>query len=136
MGLNISFNEKKFSQIALIFLIFISSCGGGGSQLPSIEDGSIQATLTTTLFKPDAIMLADASAYYSSACNKPSFQFLIPTKINEDIYADFIAHFWCDTDTPAEYNEGPFIVFCRSISITPKMGYKVCINVFIYFGWY
>ena len=107
MGLNISFNEKKFRQIALIFLIFISSCGGGGSQLPSIEDGSIQATLTTTLFKPDAIMLADASAYYSSACNKPSFQFLIPTKINEDIYADFIAHFWCDTDTPAEYNEGP-----------------------------
>ena len=107
MGLNISFNEKKFSQIALIFLIFISSCGGGGSQLLSIEDGSIQATLTTTLFKPDAIMLADASAYYSSACNKPSFQFLIPTKINEDIYADFIAHFWCDTDTPAEYNEGP-----------------------------
>jgi hypothetical protein len=106
MGLNISFNEKKFSQIAIIFLIFISSCGGGGSQLPSIEDGSIQATLTTTLFKPDAIMLADASAYYSSACNKPSFQFLIPTKINEDIYADFIAHFWCDTDTPAEYNEG------------------------------
>jgi hypothetical protein len=87
--------KKKLNQIAIIFLIFISSCGGGGPQLPSIEDGSIQAPFTTTLFKPNAIKLNDASTYYSSACNNPSFQFLIPTKINE-----------------------------------------VCINIFIYFGWY
>ena len=107
MGLNISFNEKKLKQTTIIFLMFVSSCGGGGSPSPKIEDDSIQATPTTTLFRSDAIKLDDASAYYSNACNKPSFQFLIPTKINEDIYADFIAHFWCDTDTPAEYDEEP-----------------------------
>ena len=99
--------KKKLNQIAIIFLIFISSCGGGGPQLPSIEDGSIQAPFTTTLFKPNAIKLNDASTYYSSACNNPSFQFLIPTKINEDIYTDFIAHFWCDTGSPAEYDTEP-----------------------------
>ena len=107
MDLNVSFNEKKPKQLTIIFLIFLSSCGGGGSSLSGTIDDSTQTTLITTLFKPNAIKLNDASTYYSSACNNPSFQFLIPTKINEDIYTDFIAHFWCDTVSPAEYDTEP-----------------------------
>ena len=107
MDLNVSFNEKKPKQLTIIFLIFLSSCGGGGSSLSGTIDDSTQTTLITTLFKPNAIKLNDASTYYSSACNNPSFQFLIPTKINEDIYTDFIAHFWCDTGSHAEYDTEP-----------------------------
>ena len=88
-------------------LILISSCGTGidkpkNSIIPSAEDISSQP-----LFNQTPIKLSDAASYYSESCNKPSFQFLIPTLINDDIYTDFIAHFWCDTETPAEFDDQP-----------------------------
>ena len=88
-------------------LILISSCGTGidnskNSIIPLSEDISSQP-----LFNQTPIKLSDAASYYSESCNKPSFQFLIPTLINDDIYTDFIAHFWCDTETPAEFDDQP-----------------------------
>ena len=88
-------------------LILIFSCGTGidnpkNSIIPLAEDISSQP-----LFNQTPIKLPDAASYYSESCNKPSFQFLIPTLINDDIYTDFIAHFWCDTETPAEFDDQP-----------------------------
>ena len=90
----------------IFYLIILSGCGGGtSSSLP--VDNSNQIPEPIALFNSDPIILLDAASYYSNACNNPSFQFLIPTKINEDAYTDFIAHYWCDSLTPAEYNVAP-----------------------------
>ena len=90
----------------IFYLIILSGCGGGtSSSLP--VDNSNQIPEPIALFNSDPITLLDAASYYSNACNNPSFQFLIPTKINEDAYTDFIAHYWCDSLTPAEYNVAP-----------------------------
>ena len=90
----------------IFYLIILSGCGGGtSSSLP--VDNSNQIPEPIALFNSDPIILLDAASYYSNACNNPSFQFLIPTKINEDAYTDFIAHYWCDSLTPAEYDVAP-----------------------------
>ena len=90
----------------IFYLIILSGCGGGtSSSLP--VDNSNHIPEPIALFNSDPITLLDAASYYSNACNNPSFQFLIPTKINEDAYTDFIAHYWCDSLTPAEYNVAP-----------------------------
>ena len=90
----------------ILYLILLSGCGGGISSPISI-DNSNQTLESIPLFNSDPITLIDAASYYSKACNNPSFQFLIPTKINEDAYIDFIAHYWCDSLTPAEYDVAP-----------------------------
>lgn len=90
----------------IFYLILLSGCGGGISSPISI-DNSNQTLESIPLFNSDPIILIDAGSYYSKACNNPSFQFLIPTKINEDAYIDFIAHYWCDSLTPAEYDIAP-----------------------------
>lgn len=90
----------------IFYLILLSGCGGGISSPISI-DNSNQTLESIPLFNSDPIILIDAGSYYSKACNNPSFQFLIPTKINEDVYIDFIAHYWCDSLTPAEYDVAP-----------------------------
>ena len=90
----------------IFYLIILSGCGGGTSS-PLPIDNSNQISEPITLFNSDPITLLDAASYYSNACNNPSFQFLIPTKINEDAYTDFIAHYWCDSLTPAEYDIAP-----------------------------
>ena len=90
----------------IFYLILLSGCGGGISSPISI-DNSNQTLESIPLFNSDPITLIDAASYYSKACNNPSFQFLIPTKINEDAYIDFIAHYWCDSLTPAEYDVAP-----------------------------
>lgn len=99
---------KKLTLFIFCYLIY-----GCSSSSPS-ESDSIQETLTlnTPIFKPNPIILEDSVSYYSSACNNPSFQFLIPTDINNDRYVDFIAHFWCDSETPAEisFNDVPDIL--------------------------
>ena len=90
----------------IFYLIILSGCGGGtSSSLP--VDNSNQIPEPIALFNSDPITLLDAASYYSNACNNPSFQFLIPTKINEDAYTDFIAHYWGDSLTPAEYDVAP-----------------------------
>ena len=89
---------KHFYKICSLFLVI--SCGGGGASSPEAVIPPTQNIPPQPLFKESPIRLIDAASYYSQACNNPSFQFLIPTKINDDGFIDFIAHFWCDSITP------------------------------------
>jgi hypothetical protein len=88
-------------------LLLIINCGGGGSSSSDLLLTPSQNILPQPLFKDTPLKLIDAVSYYSQACNKPSFQFLIPVRINDDNYMDFIAHFWCDSQTPAEFDDQP-----------------------------
>ena len=83
----------------------IISCSGGSSPNQIINEDIPQNE--TSLFNSSPIILDDGVSYYSHACNDPSFQFLIPLNLNDDSYIDFIAHFWCDSLTPAEYSNEP-----------------------------
>ena len=83
----------------------IISCSGGSSSNQIINEDIAQNE--TSLFNSSPIILDDGISYYSHACNDPSFQFLIPLNLNDDSYIDFIAHFWCDSLTPAEFNNDP-----------------------------
>lgn len=96
---------KYFCQALSVLLII--NCGGGGGSSSDSLPAPAQVITPQPLFKESSIKLIDAVSYYSSACNQPSFQFLIPTKINDDIYIDFIAHFWCDSSTPTEFDDLP-----------------------------
>ena len=96
----------KYLYQALSVLLIINCGGGGGSSSDSLPVPS-QVIAPQPLFKESPIKLIDAVSYYSQACNQPSFQFLIPTKINDDTYIDFIAHFWCDSSTPTEFDDLP-----------------------------
>ena len=96
---------KYLSQALSVFLII--NCGGGGGSSSDSLPAPAQVITPQPLFKEASIKLIDAVSYYSSACNQPSFQFLIPTKINDDTYIDFIAHFWCDSSTPTEFDDLP-----------------------------
>ena len=96
----------KYLCQALSVLLIINCGGGGGSSSDSLP-APAQVITPQPLFKEASIKLIDAVSYYSSACNQPSFQFLIPTKINDDTYIDFIAHFWCDSSTPTEFDDLP-----------------------------
>jgi hypothetical protein len=98
---------KKIKNFKTLFcLILATSCGGGSSPQTQINNLNL-ISQPTPLFNSNPIKLIDAASYYSHACNDPSFQFLIPVKINEDSFIDFIAHFWCDSKTPALYNNEP-----------------------------
>ena len=96
----------RFFYKALSLLLMIN-CGGGGSSSSDLPLTPSQNILPQPLFKDTPLKLIDAVSYYSQACNKPSFQFLIPVRINDDNYMDFIAHFWCDSPTPAEFDDQP-----------------------------
>ena len=96
---------KYLYQALSVFLII--NCGGGGGSSSDSLPAPVQVITPQPLFKESPIKLIDAASYYSSACNQPSFQFLIPTKINDDTYIDFIAHFWCDSSTPTEFDDLP-----------------------------
>ena len=96
----------KYLYKALSVFLIINCGGGGGSSSDSLP-APAQVITPQPLFKEASIKLIDAVSYYSSACNQPSFQFLIPTKINDDTYIDFIAHFWCDSSTPTEFDDLP-----------------------------
>ena len=98
--------KMKYLYQALSVLLIINCGGGGGSSSDSLP-APVQVITPQPLFKESPIKLIDAASYYSSACNQPSFQFLIPTKINDDTYIDFIAHFWCDSSTPTEFYDLP-----------------------------
>ena len=98
--------KMKYLCQALSVLLIINCGGGGGSSSDSLP-APAQVITPQPLFKEASIKLIDAVSYYSSACNQPSFQFLIPTKINDDTYIDFIAHFWCDSSTPTEFDDLP-----------------------------
>ena len=98
--------KMKYLYQALSVLLIINCGGGGGSSSDSLPVPS-QVIAPQPLFKESPIKLIDAVSYYSQACNQPSFQFLIPTKINDDTYIDFIAHFWCDSSTPTEFDDLP-----------------------------
>ena len=98
--------KMKYLYQALSVFLIINCGGGGGSSLDSLP-APVQVITPQPLFKESPIKLIDAASYYSSACNQPSFQFLIPTKINDDTYIDFIAHFWCDSSTPTEFDDQP-----------------------------
>ena len=67
----------------------------------------VQSIPAPNLFDQTPIRLFDAVSSYSHACHDPSFQFLLPTKINNDRYIDFIAHYWCDSITPSSFNDQP-----------------------------
>ena len=98
---------KKIKNFNTLFcLILATSCGGGSSPQTQINNSNL-ISQPTPLFNSNPIKLIDAASYYSHACNDPSFQFLIPVKINEDSFIDFIAHFWCDSKTPALYSNEP-----------------------------
>ncbi len=86
--------------LLVTFILSLAGCSSGSSsnQTPEI----ILNDEITQLFNNSPIILDDSVSYYSNACNDPSFQFLIPVDINNDSFIDFIAHFWCDTETPAE----------------------------------
>ena len=65
----------------IFFLLMILSCCGGGTSAPDSIVPPTQNILPQPLFQESPIKLIDAVSYYSQACNKPSFQFLIPLKI-------------------------------------------------------
>ena len=85
--------------ITLITSVLVS-CGSSSSSNPVPE--VVPTDEIIQLFNSTPIILSDSVSYYSHACNSPSFQFLIPVDINNDSFIDFIAHFWCDSETPAE----------------------------------
>ena len=91
----------------MLFLLFLLiSCGGGNSN----SDQTLvppQNVAPQPLFNDVPIKLDDAISIYGQACPDPSFQFLIPVKINADNFVDFIAHFWCDSDNPAAIDDKP-----------------------------
>ncbi|MDG1721866.1 MAG: hypothetical protein P8I12_03250 [SAR86 cluster bacterium] len=91
--------------LALLLLFGIVGCNGG-SKSNQVFNENIPQT-ETSLFNLSPIILDDGISYYSHACNNPSFQFLIPLALNDDSYIDFIAHFWCDSLTPAEFSDKP-----------------------------
>jgi hypothetical protein len=80
--------------------ILLLGCDSEHSTSPVSE--SVMPEELIELFKSTPIVLSDSVSFYSNACNNPSFQFLIPININNDSFIDFIAHFWCDSDIPAE----------------------------------
>ena len=93
--------------LTLFFLLFILiSCGGGNSNSDQILMPP-QNVAPQPLFNDVPIKLDDAISIYGQACPDPSFQFLIPIKINADNFIDFIAHFWCDSDNPAAIDDKP-----------------------------
>ena len=85
-----------FAALAILLL----GCDSEHSTSPVSE--SVMPEELIELFKSTPIVLSDSVSFYSNACNNPSFQFLIPININNDSFIDFIAHFWCDSDIPAE----------------------------------
>ena len=97
-------NIKLMKKItSIVSLLFIIGCGSNSTssqieppQPPEVPDPILP------MFNVQPIILEDGVSYYSNACNNPSFQFLIPVNINDDIYTDFIAHFWCDSENPTE----------------------------------
>ena len=95
---------KTLIQINFL-LLALSSCGG--SSPSKIEVLSAEIIAPQPLFNEIPIKLIDGVSYYSHACNDPSFQFLLPMNINDDEYVDFIAHFWCDSSTPAQFDDQP-----------------------------
>lgn len=95
---------KTLIQINFL-LLALSSCGG--SSPSKIEVLSAEIISPQPLFNEIPIKLIDGVSYYSHACNDPSFQFLLPMNINDDEYVDFIAHFWCDSSTPAQFDDQP-----------------------------
>ena len=95
---------KTLIQINFL-LLALSSCGG--SSPSKIEVLSAEIIAPQALFNEIPIKLIDGVSYYSHACNDPSFQFLLPMNINDDEYVDFIAHFWCDSSTPAQFDDQP-----------------------------
>ena len=97
---------KSLLKTACLLLVLVN-CSGGGDSSPSIIAPPAQNAPSQPLFNQTPIKLLDAVSYYAEACNNPSFQFLIPVKINDDIYIDFIAHFWCDSITPAQFDDKP-----------------------------
>ena len=90
----------------IFFLLMLSSCGGGNSSSDQILTPP-QNIAPQPLFNETPIELDAAIIYYGHACPDPSFQFLIPVKINDDNFIDFIAHFWCDSDNPASLDDQP-----------------------------
>ena len=86
--------------VLMILFFLVSGCGNSVSISP--KEPPQTAVPDTPIFNPNPIILEDGISYYSNACNNPSFQFLIPVKINDDNFVDFIAHFWCDSENPAE----------------------------------
>lgn len=100
-------NIKLMKKItSIVSLLLIIGCGSNSSpslieppQLPEVPDTILP------MFNVTPIILEDGVSYYSNACNNPSFQFLIPVNINDDIYTDFIAHFWCDSENPTEISK-------------------------------
>lgn len=95
---------KTLIQINFL-LLALSSCGG--SSPSKIEVLAAEIIAPQPLFNETPIKLIDGVSYYSHACNDPSFQFLLPMNINDDEYVDFIAHFWCDSSTPAQFDDQP-----------------------------
>jgi hypothetical protein len=86
----------------VFFFSFFLIYGCSNDSMPASNQISQIPDPEIPLFNPNPIILEDGVSYYSQACNNPSFQFLIPVHINDDNFVDFIAHFWCDSETPAE----------------------------------
>ena len=91
---------------AIFIILLLTGCSSGESP-SNLIISSTQNITPQPLFNETPIKLIDAVSYYSHACNDPSFQFLVPTKINNDNYIDFIAHFWCDSTTPSSFDDQP-----------------------------
>ena len=97
---------KSLNQI--ICLLLLLGCGGGDNSSSNIiVPLPVHSIPAPNLFDQTPIRLFDAVSSYSHACHDPSFQFLLPTKINNDRYIDFIAHYWCDSITPSSFNDQP-----------------------------
>lgn len=47
------------------------------------------------VFTAEPIVIRDAMEYYSDKCANPTIQSMIPVRLNNDRYMDFIVHYWC-----------------------------------------
>lgn len=92
---------------SLCLATFITGCGGGGS-----DSATAPPTTTTTpgtntpTTKPDdeaffqpALTLPSSAGYIPDDCAGGERHFNIPVNINDDEYMDFVAQFWCESET-------------------------------------
>jgi hypothetical protein len=80
----LSNNLCKMKHFYKIFsLLLLLSCGGGGAS-------SSEAVIPPTQNIPPQPLFKES-----------------PIRINDDGFIDFIAHFWCDSITPADFDDQP-----------------------------
>ena len=63
------------------------------------QNAAIEKTRSVTVIDPTfaatPIVIPAFSEYYSDDCQTPTIMMAIPVRLNNDVYEDFIVHYWC-----------------------------------------